>query len=1718
MSFRTFLPIAFFSCIFLLFTNLVFAQQNPVVQFSGAQMRAPLSLPKGTSTVQICGLEPGATYQVIAVPMAFKQKATFEIAPATVLTKGTSQFVFSRDDQHSVRFAAPAACIDLQIKAGSVEQGSEIPLFLSIRCETCPAAPRWLDKTIGLSEQAVLGVQGGQSAQSLIENVLVGGGCFQISNVAFSGQNSQIGTFSNGLTNIGFDNGVILATGNILMAPGPNNSDGLSFGFGIPTPDADLQSLANGSIFDRAVIEFDFVPTQNQVSFEFAFASEEYCEYVNSQFNDVFGFFISGPGINGTQNIALVPNTNIPVTINTVNHTVNEGLYTHNTPGTPGRNNCQSSLNVPPVPPATGPAVQELQYDGFTKKMVAVANVIPCETYRIKLKIADVGDGVWDSAVFLRANSFSAGGQVLASPAYPGGFGTAYENCDAGSVRFARGNNDVSQPLVVDFTVAGSATPGVDYVPISSPVTIPAGQMELLVPIQVIPDQLMEGPENILFVLPNACSCTQATIEFVINDRPDFSLESNHQALCEGEIAALTPTVSGGLPSYNYLWNTGETTLSISPGTTGTYTLSVTDGCGATASISNELVFSNCSCAANTFLKTLGEPGENVQGFGVYDSQDGNLYLTGMKQDSAMIVKMTPTGTVLWTRTLDVVAGVNDRITELIVDTEGRIVGCGYNGDLTGQSGFVFRYNPLTNLLQWASTFSLETPTTCGIMELPNGNYLLYDNPDQPIENLRTLEITRPDGTIDPSSPLSQKLSTGTSESLNSALIHNGKLYGVGRSDITALSLNFRHMLTCIDLATGTVDWTRTSHVGPNTPARVRGIDLLIEDEHLISLGFGSETDLSLLNSQIFLQKNDLAGNLVWVKRFNIPEAFSESMDEVISVPDGFILYGRDRDVPSDLFLLKTDKDGNLLWSKKVDYGFVDFVGAVSNYQSQILLKNDHLFLVASTEKDAGSDYQMLVIKTTLDGTLEGNNCDFIQPILADSSTVNAPVNLAINLAPLPFNEEPSFLTPALNPTNLVMETLCRILVEDQVDITRCLGDTVLIAGISYAQDTTFQLEIPGNNSCDTLRTYTLAFLPQITRSEDISFCTGGSVTIGGQVYDQPGTVIDTIPGQGSDCDTVVTYTLTLHPLQTRSEDISFCSGGSVTIGGQVYDQAGTVLDTIPGQGGDCDTVVTYTLTLLPIQNRSEDISFCTGSSVTIGGQVYDQSGTVIDTIPGQGNDCDTVVTYTLTLLPIQTRSEDISFCPGGSVTIGGQVYDQSGTVIDTLPGQGNDCDTVVTYTLTLLPIQTRSEDISFCPGGSVTIGGQVYDQSGTVIDTLPGLGNACDTVVTYTLTLLTQPTRNESISFCPGESISLGGTNYTQPSTVILTLPSSTGGCDTMVTYTLQFSTPAPSNLSITCPSAISISVPGGSGAVVDYADATAASDCLCPGLDVSLSSGLPSGSNFPSGTSTVCYTAQDSCGQTSSCCFNVTIEDEDACDTKVNGCIKYELLTITEDAGKNRTYRIRVTNNCANKLIYTAIQIPKGLVAIEPANFSTYTAPSGNTYVVRSPNFSPQYSIRFSSVSDSIHNGESDIFKYTIPAQANEVLFIHVISRLAPNLSLNAHLNTFYCPIGVTQTENRPINQRDALEEPLAAGTLLLFPNPTNGELFADLSPWQGERLQVQVLDSRGQRVQQSSITASGDAQYFELPDALPAGLYFLEVLTEQGERHTARFVLQR
>jgi hypothetical protein len=167
------------------------------------------------------------------------------------------------------------------------------------------------------------------SPEVLVQDVFVNGACKNISKIRSIGNRAGIGFFEGGRPSIGLEKGIILSTGNVKNAEGPNQKRDITTDFGDVSSDVDLVKLATGPVFDVVGIEFDFVPLDSFVNFRYVFASDEYCEYVGQKFNDVFGFFISGPGINGTfnnkgENVALVPGSNAFVSINTINYNQNQ--------------------------------------------------------------------------------------------------------------------------------------------------------------------------------------------------------------------------------------------------------------------------------------------------------------------------------------------------------------------------------------------------------------------------------------------------------------------------------------------------------------------------------------------------------------------------------------------------------------------------------------------------------------------------------------------------------------------------------------------------------------------------------------------------------------------------------------------------------------------------------------------------------------------------------------------------------------------------------------------------------------------------------------------------------------------------------------------------------------------------------------------------------------------------------------------------------------------------------------------------------------------------------------------------------------------------------------------------------------------------------------------------------------------------------------------------
>lgn len=226
---------------------------------------------------------------------------------------------------------------------------------------------------------------------------LMFGGCVEVSNVQIHGPANAFGTFTDDVEATGIDEGLILTTGKSTYAEGPDNMNDRSHNQNTGGL-ADLTQMCGYQTHDACWIEFDFVALADTLfASEFVFGSEEYPEYVNSSFNDVFGFFISGPGIygpyeNGAENIALLPGTQTSISINNVNNG-----YAPYEPSVGPCENCDFYVDN-----SNG---QYVQYDGYTSKISLEYPVISGETYHFRIAIADAGDHVYDSGVFIRNQS-----------------------------------------------------------------------------------------------------------------------------------------------------------------------------------------------------------------------------------------------------------------------------------------------------------------------------------------------------------------------------------------------------------------------------------------------------------------------------------------------------------------------------------------------------------------------------------------------------------------------------------------------------------------------------------------------------------------------------------------------------------------------------------------------------------------------------------------------------------------------------------------------------------------------------------------------------------------------------------------------------------------------------------------------------------------------------------------------------------------------------------------------------------------------------------------------------------------------------------------------------------------------------------------------------------------------------------------------------------------
>ncbi|HIP37365.1 MAG TPA: T9SS type B sorting domain-containing protein [Crocinitomix sp.] len=429
----------------------------------------------------------------------------------------------------------------------------------------------------GLKSNAQLVTNTSMTPTQLVEDILVGNGV-AVSNVAYTGDPDAIGSFDGTACNIGLNNGIILTTGTVLGNSdgplGPNNNgsagvDNNQAGYDM------LSDIVNQDTYNAAILEFDFIPQSDTIRFKYVFASEEYLEYVGEGVNDVFAFFISGPGFSGVTNMAQIPGGGGVVSIDNVNNASNSSYYIDNGDGSSSPQNSNNYY---------------VQYDGFTIPIEAVAKVQCGETYHLKIAIADAGDGVWDSGIFLEANSLTSVSPITvsASTTFDLPNNQVAEGCETVTVTVNRDPSNSDDALNIPIIVSGTATQGADYTNIPNSITFNPGQTTLTFTFDILSDNITEGNETLIikFNQPDPCgNANYIPLDFIIMDILPLNIViPDVDVYCTGDEATLIPQVTGGIGIYTYLWDNGETTetITVSPANTTTYSVDVTDACLAT--------------------------------------------------------------------------------------------------------------------------------------------------------------------------------------------------------------------------------------------------------------------------------------------------------------------------------------------------------------------------------------------------------------------------------------------------------------------------------------------------------------------------------------------------------------------------------------------------------------------------------------------------------------------------------------------------------------------------------------------------------------------------------------------------------------------------------------------------------------------------------------------------------------------------------------------------------------------------------------------------------------------------------------------------------------------------------------------------------------------------------------------------------------------------------
>ncbi len=424
---------------------------------------------------------------------------------------------------------------------------------------------------------------------------------------------------------------------------------------------------------------------------------------------------------------------------------------------------------------------------------------------------------------------------------------------------------------------------------------------------------------------------------------------------------------------------------------------------------------------------------------------------------------------------------------------------------------------------------------------------------------------------------------------------------------------------------------------------------------------------------------------------------------------------------------------------------------------------------------------------TYVDSLVTATGCDSIVTLhLTVNPTFSEEVSAQICVGQIfPFDGQ-SLSTAGQYTASLLTSTGCdstvilHLEVVDQIKTydtaTICQGGSVDFFTQSLDQAGTYDHTLQSAAGCDSIVHMTVEVVDKIQEDITVSLCEGDSYTFGDRVLDSTGVYVDSLSSSAG-CDSIVTLDLTVNPSYKEEINARICETGSYNFMGQSLTETGIYVDSLQTLAG-CDSIVTLNLVVQDVILDTINVTICQGQSYTFDNRSFDETG-VHTAIYITAGGCDSTVVLDLLVVDQITTNIDQEICEGDSVVINEKVYKVAGSFSETLVSSGG-CDSVLQITISEVSAKRQVIDETICAGESFSFNGSTYTETTSFTDTLT-TGSGCDSIVEFSLQVLTAYEEDIYANLCTGSTYTFDGETYNESGTYELVY-NTAGGCDSII------------------------------------------------------------------------------------------------------------------------------------------------------------------------------------------------------------------------------------------------------------------------------------------------------------------------------------------------